>query len=276
MLVIGIWVALLLYIISWISSLFVFPFEKYSSSRFPTWLEVIVMRMAWFIHTITLLGILWTKSFWPTSLVSDILSITAWVTMILVQIFSDRLPSLFNKINVRLFVILLLGLSLIISKNDASSDVILSDQTWIYEVLLVTHIIVLLASYVLLGVACVASIIFIYQERHLKTKKVKSTNIRFPSLGTLDRLSWQGTLWGFLALSIGIMIGILINKNDQSLLASLRFGSSISAWFVFAFLLLFRQLQLLHSLWTSAWPIFGFILALISLIVEILRLNIIS
>ena len=92
----------------------------------------------------------------------------------------------------------------------------------------------------------------------------------------LDRLSWQGTLWGFLALSIGIMIGILINKNDQSLLASLRFGSSISAWFVFVFLLFFRQLQLLHSLWTSAWPIFGFILALISLIVEILRLNIIS
>ena len=103
-----------------------------------------------------------------------------------------------------------------------------------------------------------------------------STTKFFPSLGALDRLSWQGTMWGFLALSIGIMIGILINKNDQSFLASLRFVASISAWFVFALLLLFRQLQILRSLWTSALPTFGFILALMSLIVEILRLDVVN
>ena len=125
----------------------------------------------------------------------------------------------------------------------------------------------------MLGVACVASIIFLYQEHHLKTKLVTSMMIRFPALGTLDRLSWQGTLWGFLALSIGIMLGILINKDDESLLANLRFVASISAWCVFAMILLLRQLQALRSRWKAIWPIVGFILAMMSLIVELLRLN---
>ena len=125
----------------------------------------------------------------------------------------------------------------------------------------------------MLGVACVASIIFLYQEHHLKTKLMSSLTRRFPALGTLDRLSWQGILWGFLALSIGLMLGILINSDDHSLLANLRFGSSISAWFVFAALLLFRQLQAAQSRWITIWSIIGFVLALMSLIVELLRLN---
>ena len=268
MLIVGIWLALFLYIISWIYSIFVAPFENLNNKRDPIWLELLMMGMAWFIHTLTLLGILWTKSIWPTSFVSDILNITSWLSMLVVLAFPRHLPILFNNIIVRLFVILLLGLSLLISKYNSESIEIFANQTWYYEVLLVMHIIILLASYGMLGLACVASIIFIYQEHHLKTKVLTSKSVRFPSLGTLDRLSWQSTMWGFLALSVGIMIGILINKNDQSLLANFRFGSSISAWFVFAFFLLFRQMGIIRSF----WPIFGFVLALISLIIEMIRL----
>jgi len=272
MLIVGIWVALFLYIISWICSFFVSPFGNYQSKKFSIRIELFGMRIAWLIHSLALLGILWTKSIWPASFVSDILSITAWISTLVVLIFPRSMPSLFNSIVVRLFVILLLGLSLLISIYNSGLDEILSSQTWYYEVLLVIHIIILLASYVLLGVACVASIIFIYQEHNLKQKELTSKSVRFPSLGTLDRLSWQGTMLGFLALSVGIMIGILINKNDQSFLANLRFGSSICAWLVFAMFLLFRQMEMIRSLWTSIWPIFGFSLALISLISEILRL----
>ena len=76
-----------------------------------------------------------------------------------------------------------------------------------------------------------------------------------------------------IALSVGIMLGILINKGDQSLLANLRFLASISAWFVFAMILMLRQLQALRSKWIAIWPIFGFTLAIVSIIAEILRLN---
>ena len=273
MLIVGAWGALLLYIISWISGLFPSPFDESPGSRLQAWMEFTGMRLGWIIHTIALLGLLWTKSVWPTTFVSDILSVAAWASMVGVQAFPERLPSLVNTSIVRLFAILLLGLSLIIFQNQFSTSEIVLAQTWLYQLLLGTHIIILLAGYVMLGVACVASIIFLYQEHHLKTKLVTSMMIRFPALGTLDRLSWQGTLWGFLALSIGIMLGILINKDDESLLANLRFVASISAWCVFAMILLLRQLQALRSRWKAIWPIVGFILAMMSLIVELLRLN---
>ena len=273
MLIAGTWVALLLYIISWISGLFASPFKEHSDHRLQAWTDVTGMRVAWLVHTATLLGLLWSKAIWPSTFVSDILSVVAWGSMVGVQASSVRLLSLVNTSFVRLFAILLLGLSLIISQRQVLAGEVVSEQTWLYHVLLGSHIIILLAGYVMLGVACVASIIFIYQEHHLKTKLMTSIMIHFPALGTLDRLSWQGTIWGFLALSIGIMLGILINSNDHSLLANLRFGSSISAWCVFAALLLFRQLQAVQSRWITIWPIVGFVLALMSLIVELLRLN---
>ncbi|HHZ79147.1 MAG TPA: cytochrome c assembly protein, partial [Candidatus Lambdaproteobacteria bacterium] len=110
MLIVGTWGALLLYIVSWISGLFASPHNEPSGSN--AWSEVTVMRVAWFIHSVTLLGLLWTKSVWPTTFVSDILSVAAWASMVGVQAFPERLPSLVNISIVRLFVILLLGLSL--------------------------------------------------------------------------------------------------------------------------------------------------------------------
>ena len=274
MLIAGTWGALLLYIISWFSGLFSSNLVQPSCSRFQVWTDVTGMRTAWLIHTVTLLGLLWTKAVWPSTFVSDILSVAAWGSMVGVQAFPERLPSLVNTSIVRFFVILLLGLSLIISQRQMSAGSLLIEQTWFYHVLLGSHIIILLAGDLMLGVACVASIIFLYQEHHLKTKLMSSLTLRFPALGTLDRLSWQGILWGFLALSIGLMLGILINSDDHSLLANLRFGSSVSAWCVFATLLLFRQLHVVRSRWITIWCVVGFVMTLISLIVEMLRLNI--
>jgi len=274
MLIVGIWAALLLYIISWISCFFSSNLVHPSGSKFQVWMDVAGMRTAWLIHTITLFGLLWTKAIWPATFVTDILSVAAWGSMVGVQAFPERLPSLFNTSIIRFFVILLLGLSLIISKQQITAGMMVSEQTWFYHGLLGSHIIILLAGDIMLGIACVASIVFLYQEHHLKTKHMSSLKIRFPALGTLDRLSWQGTLWGFFALSIGIMLGILINSDDNSSLANLRFGSSISAWCVFAILLLFRQLQAVRSRWFTIWCVVGFVLALTSLIVEMFRLGI--
>ncbi|MBC8258981.1 MAG: cytochrome c biogenesis protein CcsA [SAR324 cluster bacterium] len=273
MLIVGTWVALLLYIISWISGLYVSAFKEPSQSRFAARTEHTGMLIAWFVHTFTLLGLLWTKSVWPISFVSDFLNVAAWGSVVVIQAFPERFPSLINTSIVRLFVILLLGLSLIISQRQVFEGELVSAQTWLYHLLLGSHIIILMAGYVMLGVACVASIIFLYQEHHLKTKLVTSLMIRFPALGTLDRISWEGTLWGFLALSIGIMLGILINTEDNSLLANLRFATSISAWCVFAMLLLLRQLQKVRTRWNTVAPIIGFFLAMLSLIVELVRIN---
>ena len=273
MLISGTWTALLLYIFTGLAGIYFSAFEEESKARLLKRTLVLGMRTAWCIHTVTLIGLLWNKAIWPATFVSDILNILAWASMVFVQALHESVMSLVNPYIIRLFAILLLGMSLVFYQWKVMPDLMVIDQTWFFQVLLGTHIIVLLAGYVMLGVACVASIIFLYQEHRLKTKLLTSIMVRFPALGTLDRISWQGSLWGFLALSIGIMLGIIINKGDQSLLAEIRFISSISAWFVFAVLLLLRQMRALRSKWIAIWPIAGFTLALVSLFSELLRMN---
>ncbi len=273
MLISGTWTALLLYIFTGLAGIYFSAFEEESKARFLKNTLVLGMRAAWCVHTVTLIGWLWYKAIWPATFVSDILNILAWASMVFVQALHESAMSLVNPYIIRLFAILLLGMSLVFYQWKVMPDLMLIDQTWFFQVLLGTHIIILLAGYVMLGVACVASIIFLYQEHRLKTKLLTSIMVRFPALGTLDRISWQGSLWGFLALSIGIMLGIIINKGDQSLLAEIRFISSISAWFVFAILLLLRQMRALRSKWIALWPITGFTLALVSLFSELLRMN---
>ena len=273
MLISGTWTALFLYIVTGLAGIYFSAFEEESKARILKSTLVLGMRTAWCIHTVTLIGLLWYKAIWPATFVSDILNILAWASMVFVQALHESAMSLVNPYIIRLFAILLLGMSLVFYQWKVMPDLMLIDQTWFFQVLLGTHIIILLAGYVMLGVACVASIIFLYQEHRLKTKLLTSIMVRFPALGTLDRISWQGSLWGFLALSIGIMLGIIINKGDQSLLAEIRFISSISAWFVFAVLLLLRQMRALRSKWIALWPVAGFTLALVSLFSELLRMN---
>ena len=273
MLITGIWIALLLYIVTGIAGIYVSTFEEDSKSIILKNTQVAGMRAAWCIHTVTLIGLLWYKAIWPATFVSDILNILAWACMVVVQALHERVLSLVNPYIIRLFAILLLGMSLIFYQLKVIPDLMVIDQSWFFQVLLGSHIIILLAGYVMLGVACISSIIFLYQEHHLKTKFLTSIMVRFPALGTLDRISWQGSLWGFIALSIGIMLGIIINKGDRTLLADIRFVSSIGAWFIFAVLLLLRQMRALRSNWIAIWPIAGFTLALVSLFSELLRMN---
>ena len=273
MLISGTWTALLLYIFTGLAGIYFSAFEEESKARFLKNTLVLGMRAAWCVHTVTLIGLLWYKAIWPATFVSDILNILAWASMVFVQALHESAMSLVNPYIIRLFAILLLGMSLVFYQWEVMPGLMVIDQTWFFQVLLGTHIIILLAGYVMLGVACVASIIFLYQEHRLKTKLLTSIMVRFPALGTLDRISWQGSLWGFLALSIGIMLGIIINKGDQSLLAEIRFISSISAWLVFAVLLLLRQMRALRSKWIALWPVAGFTLALVSLFSELLRMN---
>ena len=117
MLIAGTWTALLLYIISGISGIYFSTREKPSESLLLKWLAVAAMRTAWCIHTVTLLGLLWSKAVWPETFVSDILNVLAWCSMVVVQALPERLLSLVNPFIIRLFAILLLGLSLIISQR---------------------------------------------------------------------------------------------------------------------------------------------------------------
>ena len=113
MLISGTWTALLLYIFTGLAGIYFSAFEEESKIRLLKSTLVLGMRTAWCVHTVTLIGLLWFKAIWPATFVSDILNILAWVSMVFVQALHESAMSLVNPYIIRLFAILLLGMSLV-------------------------------------------------------------------------------------------------------------------------------------------------------------------
>jgi ABC-type uncharacterized transport system permease subunit len=80
------------------------------------------------------------------------------------------------------------------------------------------HIALLLAAYAALFVSLVASVLYLIQERRLKSKSLTSTRIKLPPLETLDRIALRALLFGLPCMTAGLLIG--------SLLAQVTYGAT--------------------------------------------------
>ena len=101
----------------------------------------------------------------------------------------QRLEALLNPVVVRVFAILLLGIAVVLSGSQIPGLQLLEHEHWCYHALLSLHIIGVVAGYILFGWACLASALFLYEERQLKAKLVPTALKHFPALGTLERIS---------------------------------------------------------------------------------------
>ncbi len=72
---------------------------------------------------------------------------------------------------------------------------------------LLFHITTSLLGDALLAVAFCAGIMYLFQEKRIKKKKITSVFSRFPSLFFLDTLNYHALLVGFVLLSIGLLSG---------------------------------------------------------------------
>ncbi len=267
MLILGAWLSLFLYTLSWIASLNLNP------SRFSQLLDTYGTRLGWLLHTVVLLGTLFIVSSWPSSFVSDLLNVVAWSCVVISQAFPNRWLMLPHASMLRVFSILLLGLSTSIIQVPIPALELIHSQTWLYQTVLGTHIISFLAGYVLFGMACVASILFLYQEHQLKAKLAKLLKHRFPALGTLDRTNVRATQWGFVALTVGLILGMMMAEGPRSGLSAVRLGLSMGIWCLYAILLLLRELRPVYSRWFVMWPIVGFVMIMMALAIEIHTLS---
>ena len=259
----GIWLSLSLYLISWGATL---------SRNSPHLQEVLGARGllgAWGLHTLLLGYGLAILASWPHTLVPDLLNLTAWGAVTgLILSGATRRQSMMQAI-VRVFAVLLLGVSVAVSQYHLPGLGILEEESWPHHAFLIIHIVGFIAGYVLFGGACVASILVLYQEHLLKSKIALLFQRRFPSLGSLERMSHQATRLGFASLSIGLILGAILGGSVRSGEASVRLVLSLVSWMVYALLLINLQLHLTSRRWVTIWPIVGFLLILASLVLEI-------
>jgi ABC-type uncharacterized transport system permease subunit len=72
---------------------------------------------------------------------------------------------------------------------------------------LTIHIVLVLLGYAALVVTAVASLLYLFQERELKSKKPRNFYYRLPSLGTLDDLISKSMAVGFVLITLAVIAG---------------------------------------------------------------------
>lgn len=115
---------------------------------------------------------------------------------------------------------------------------------------LVAHIVALLCAYAALGFSLLASLLYLVQERRLKSK-LKSTNKSgwipldwLPPLDTLERLAHAMLLFGFPCMTVGLILGAVL-VQETSLGAAYFLDPKVLAsfvmWGLYVLLLFLRQ-----------------------------------
>ena len=101
------------------------------------------------------------------------------------------------------------------------------------------HASVSLIAYGAFALACVAGLMYLLQERQLKTRELHSMFYHFPPLtdlfAAITRLLWLG----FVLLTLGIVAGFLTGQP----LPYLKVAWSLGVWFFYAAILLARHLR---------------------------------
>lgn len=93
-------------------------------------------------------------------------------------------------------------------------------------------------------VAFFASLIYLFQEKQLKDKKIGGFFRRLPSLETLDNLNYHSLSWGFPLLTLGILSGAVWAQHawGNFWIWEPRPVLSLVSWVLYAFLLHYRSL----------------------------------
>jgi ABC-type uncharacterized transport system permease subunit len=117
----------------------------------------------------------------------------------------------------------------------------------------------------LLGIAAfvlnfAGAIMYLIQERQLKTRRVGTFYYRLPSLETLDRLTFRTLTLGFPFLTVGLMLGaVWAGRFDPLIL------SSALAWVIYAFTLAGRAVAGWRGRRAAYFAIIGFAALVVTL-----------
>lgn len=114
-----------------------------------------------------------------------------------------------------------------------------AQRHWLY-----LHISLLLMSYAALSIAFLGGVLFLYQERQLKSKRFGLLFHRLPALDATDRMTARALVFGFPLLTLGILFGG-VSAHARGVLGTAWFGDpkvilSIFTWIVYLVVLALR------------------------------------
>ena len=107
---------------------------------------------------------------------------------------------------------------------------------------LIAHIIFILLGYAALLFTASAAVAYLFQEVELKRKSPRGLALRLPALGTLDDLISSSLSLGFVAITIGTVIGAVwaFVEFGTRWIMDPRIGISFVTWGIYLALVFFR------------------------------------
>jgi ABC-type transport system involved in cytochrome c biogenesis permease subunit len=98
------------------------------------------------------------------------------------------------------------------------------------------------AGIALLGVACVAGLAFLFEDRRLKAKRRAHRRLRLPSLEALDRVNATALATGFPLLTVGVLAGMMWvqAENGRPWTGTVHETWSVIAWAIYGALVVAR------------------------------------
>lgn len=97
----------------------------------------------------------------------------------------------------------------------------------------------------ILGVAFAMAVIYIFQDRALKSRKTLRLLERLPALERCDRIGVRALVIGFALLSLGIGTGVIVNSelHERMVTPGPKEIFAVLSWFVFAGILVARAMR---------------------------------
>lgn len=168
-------------------------------------------------------------------------SLLAFVIMVVFMIFFVRYRTTSPGIFVFPIVFFLTFASSIGPHPFAFTSPLLKNS-WI-----IVHIVLIFTGYAGLFLSFGASLLYLMQERSLKSKQSTTFMGRLPALQTIDEIGYRALLLGFPFMTFGLVAGSVLaeNKYGSMFFADPKVLLSIIMWLVY--------MVLLYTRWSSGW-----------------------
>ena len=138
------------------------------------------------------------------------------------------------------------------------------------------HVVLATLGDAVFALAFSASLLYLIQERRLKTHRGRGVLRHLPSLETLDRVNYACLVWGLVLLTLGIMSGIVWAHEawGRSWSTDPKLVFSLLTWAVYVVLLQGRMTAGWRGRWAATLTIAGFAVIVLSLVsVNVLALG---
>ena len=226
-------------------SIAVFPAVLYGQAR---WRSICVhlAGMALFFHFVSVVEMLVQAHRWMPVTIRDVESLSGFIVAVLFFLFWW----LYDAVSLGIFALPLTFFLLLIPALGPDKYAFSSPGvrlSW-----LLAHIAALLLAYVAMGFSMLASVLYLVQERRIKSKpRLKATPDSWwpsfdwlPPLDTLERIAMATLEFGFPCMTVGLVIGSILVQETSFGAAYFLDPKIIAAfimWFIYCVLLLVRR-----------------------------------